>query len=695
MATAKTKKKSGQPKKGTWVRRILIVLAIFFAIGLASFGALYAAIGIPDPNAEWEAEVTNVYYSDGETKIGRFQTQNREAIAFDQMPESAKAAVIAAEDRSFYENRGISITGMTRAFFRNLTTDTLQGGSTITQQYVKVLYLNQDRSSWRKYWRKIKESIISLKLYNQQSKNEILEGYLNTIYFGNGAYGVETAAQTYFKKNASELTIPESAALATIINNPSAFDPYSDGGADRMMGRYQYVLDGMALEGAISRTDAEKYKAELPEFKPLSKENRFGGWRGHLLRMVEIELKEQGFTDAQINGGGLKVITTFDKKAQEAAVEAVESVRPADKPELNIGLASVEPGTGATRALYGGNDFIKSQLNWATLGTQPGSTMKVFAVHAALQNGYSLKTKLNGKTPYKFPNGDSVSNAGDSGGKGYGTLDLMKATRSSVNTAFVDLTMQMNNGPEKIWNAALEAGIPQSTMDKIDKVPVIALGFAPIAPIDMANAYATYAAEGQRAEWYTLEKVIQDGDVVSYEHTVTVRQAVGRDVAADVTAALRGVVSGGTGGRGATQCPTAGKTGTATFRKTPTSPSYPSAAWFVGYTPRLATAVSYTRGKYGNEITQGYLASYYGGFYPAMTFSKYMRNATSGLPCLPFPKPANIKATQGTEINSPSPSPIPSISVEPQPSPTPTPSQSTTKSPSSTPTPTSTSTATP
>lgn len=684
MAKAKKSKPKGA-KKTPWIRRIVIVFALLIGIGLASFGVLYAAIGIPDPNADWKTEVTTVYYADGENVVGRFQTHNREIINLSEMPQSIQDAVIAAEDRSFYTNLGISVTGMTRALFRNVTTETLQGGSTITQQYVKVMYLNQDRTGWRKYVRKTKESIIALKLDSQRSKDEILESYLNTIYFGNGAYGVQTAAKTYFGVPASELTVPQSAALATIINSPSRFDPRSDGGLERMLPRYRYVLDGMAKSGAISRTEADEFSKQLPEFKEKVVENRLGGWRGFLMAMTESELREQGFTSAQINGGGLKVITTFDKQAQDAAVDAVETVRPKGKDKLNVGLASVEPGTGAVRAIYGGNDFVKAQRNWATLGTQPGSTMKVFVLQAALQSGYSLKTKLNGNSPYKFPNGDSVGNAGDSGGRGYGTIDLLKATKSSVNTAFMDMTMQMNNGPQRVWDAALEAGIPQKTMENIDPVPVIGLGFAPIAPIDMATAYATFAAEGQRADWYVVEKVIQDGDVVGYEHTVTTRQVISKDVAADMTFALRGVVSGGTGGRGATQCPTAGKTGTATFKKTPSSPSYPSAAWFVGYTPRLATAVSYTVGKNGNEMTRGYLTNYYGGYYPAMTFGRYMRAATAGRPCLPFPKPANIKATLGTELNSPSPSAIPSPMPTQTPSPTPTPTKTTTPTPTPTP----------
>ena len=267
-----------------------------------------------------------------------------------------QAAVIAAEDRTFYSNRGIDIRGIIRAARDNAQSGAITGGgSTITQQYVKILYLSQERS----YTRKVREAILSIKIHNQLSKQEILEGYLNTIYFGNGAYGVQVASRTYFDKPASELDVQESAALATILNQPSFYDPYIDGGAERMLPRYQYVLEGMAKAGAISAADAAEASEELPKFAKQKDNNRFKGPNGHVLRLVQQQMNQLEFTDSDIQGGGLKITTTIGYQKQRAAIKAVETVRPPGKPKLHAALVSVQPGTGAVRAMYGGPDYLE------------------------------------------------------------------------------------------------------------------------------------------------------------------------------------------------------------------------------------------------------------------------------------------------------------------------------------------------
>lgn len=664
--------------------------------GAATFFVLYQAINIPDANADFQTQTTRVYYSDGVTEIGSFATQNRESITLDQIPETMQAAVIAAEDRSFYNNNGIDLRGIIRALRNNATSGSTQGASTITQQYVKILYLTQERT----YTRKVKEAILSLKVARQLSKDEILEGYLNTVYYGNGAYGVQVAAKTYYGKPASELTVPEAAALATIINSPTAFDPYSEGGQERMLGRYQYVIDGMAKVGAITPEEAAQFSQALPAFQPQQVSNRFGGTNGYLLSMVQKEMADLKFSETDVNGRGLRITTTFDAPRQAEAVESVQKVAPQNLPELNEALVSVEPGTGAVRALYGGPDFLVSQINWATQGTQPGSTFKIFAVIAGLEDGFSLKTSLNGNSPYRI-GGAEIENQGDSGGASFGTRDLTFATAKSVNTAFIDLTEQMSDGgnisvgAEKIKEAALEAGIPQSTVDRIDPVAVTSLGFAPVAPIDMANAYATIVAGGLRAKWYVVEKVTSAGGEVLHQHEVKTERTIASDVAADTLAAIQGVVNSaeGTGRSAQTVCPTAGKTGTATAGEG--RDVRVSSSWFVGATPKLATAVMYNRGD-GNDQLDGYLRPFFGGRFPATTFKTYMDQAVDRKDCGTFIPAANKKATKGTQFKPPPPTcpegqqltpdqnacePIP---VVPTPEPTPTP----TPSPTPTPTPT-------
>jgi membrane peptidoglycan carboxypeptidase len=626
------------------LRTLALALVAVGLLGAIALFVLYRTIDLPAANAEFTTETTTVYYSDGKHEIGTLAEQNRLSIPLADVPQHVQDAVIAAEDRSFYDNQGIDLAGIARAAFNNARGGDTQGASTITQQYVKVLYLTQDQS----YTRKLREAVLAVKIQQQQSKEEVLEGYLNTVYFGRGAYGIQAAALAFFDRDAKDLTVAQGAVLASVLNSPGNLDP-ANGRAARaeLAARYDYVLDGMVEMGALDADTAARAQGSLPVFPDVKEQERYGGPKGHLLRLVEAEMLDAGFQEAEITGGGLSIITTFDYKTQKASIKAVKAERPrANADGVHIGIAAVEPGTGALRAMYGGPNYLENSVNYALAGQQPGSSFKPFALAAALQSGFSLRDSVTGNT-YTYPDGSTVSNEF---GMSYGpAISLLYATAVSSNTGYVDLVGQMQNGPEKVIDTAVAAGIPRNSA-ALEPVPGIPLGTADIRPLDMAVAYATFAAEGEQADWYAIEKVDNSNGKLVYEHKVTSERAFSADVAADVTYALQEVVTSGTGTEAlALGCPVAGKTGTAALR-----PDTVTSAWFVGYTPRLAAAVMYIRGDGRRDLDGvGGLSTFFGGEYPARTFTRFMAKAGQDQKCADFPKPAFLDGNAGTPSVAP------------------------------------------
>ncbi|MCW2679111.1 MAG: glycosyl transferase, family 51 [Frankiales bacterium] len=408
----------------------LVCALVLVAIGYFA----YRNTTIPDANKAFEAQSTFVYYSGGKGKIGRFSDQNRESIPLADIPQSMQDAAIAAEDRTFYTNSGIDPKGILRAAFSNAKGNATQGASTITQQYVKILYLSQERTLSRK----VKEAFLSLKVQQEKSKSAILEGYLNTIYFGRGAYGVQAAANAYFDKPAKKLTPSESAMLAAILNSPNYLspDPGASGRA-ALIERYDYVLRGMVSAGNLDSAEAQKYYGKLPKLGKPATSNMYGGQRGFMLKMVKAELQRLGFAENEIDAGGLRVETTFTRKAMKAAEDGIAAERPQGLKRLHVASASVDVKTGALLGFYGGQDYLDSQLNWAALGGSPGSAFKPFALAAGLKAGFSLKDTFDGNSPFTFENGSEVVNEGPGDGNDYGSaISLTTATEQSVNTAY-------------------------------------------------------------------------------------------------------------------------------------------------------------------------------------------------------------------------------------------------------------------
>lgn len=652
----------------------LVLLGVVLAGGLFAVG--YAATDIPDPNELVDAQTTTVYYSDGESVMGEFAAQDRTILAPEEIPEHVKQAVIAAEDRTFYENRGISLTGIARAFWNNLRGNSTQGGSTITQQYVKNYYLESDRTLTRK----IQEAFIAIKIDQQLDKEQILADYLNTIYFGRGAYGIQSAAQAYFGKDAGELTVNEAALLAGIIPAPSRWDPAEN--PERAQERYEYVLSGMADLGYVDETAASQPMPETIAYEPT---DRLAGPTGYLLTGVRDEvLARTAFTENDLDRGGLSIVTTIDKDAQEAAVAAVqdpENLPVEGRPEtLQAALVSIDPASGAVRAMYGGEDYLTRQRNAVTQDiAQAGSTFKPFTLVAALEQGISLRTELPGYSPMEFPDfyvdesGEPVP-VNNFDNAQYGEIDLVRATQNSVNTVYVGLNEMV--GPDATADVAVRAGIPQDAVTP--PTPSNVLGSPSVTPMAMGEAYATFAAQGVHHEPYLVERIDQDGSTV-YAADIEERRVIAEDVMADTTYALQAVVEAGSGrAASALGRPAAGKTGTSNDSRS---------AWFAGFVPQLATVVGiYNVGPNGEQLEIppfGGRRSITGGSFPAQIWTAYMSSALEGVEVVDFPPRADVGEVPREQVT---PTPTPTTTTT-----TPTPTTTTT---TTTPTPTTTTTTT-
>jgi membrane peptidoglycan carboxypeptidase len=671
-------------------KRILLVLLGLFLVGATLVGVAYATINVPQPNDLANAQASIIYYADGKTEMARISEINRESVPLSQIPLHVQHALLAAEDRTFYQNNGVSPSGIARALIVALKGGPTQGGSTITQQYVKNYFLTQDKTISRK----AKEFIISIKIDQQESKNTILANYLNTIYYGRGAYGIQTAARAYFGHDASKLTVAEGALLASVIRGPSYYDP-ALGAAQKANAeaRVKYVLDGMVTEGWL--TPQARAKATFP--KTIAKAKiATSGTVGYITNEVKNELQSNlhlGISD--IDRGGLRIVTTIDKKAQDSAVKAVnenmpsEYSAPAAKDKaLHVGLTAIQPGTGAIVAMYGGKDYSTDPYNTSTQATlQGGSTFKVFGLLAALQKGISTKTQYDGYSPHflsqfvskEFPRGE-VTNFGN---EQFGRLDLRRALANSVNTVFAQLNVDLaapGTSATGVRDAAILAGLPKGCPGSSHALGCTAgLGtninniFGTASPhvLDMASAFATIAAQGQRATPHVIARVTSASGGIDYTVKKDLTTVFDPKVTADVTEAMTHVVTEGTGtGALGLGRPAAGKTGTTTKNL---------AVWFDGFTPQLSAAVGIYQGDGTKTITVNNFGEVTGGTYPVKIWTAFMQGALQGEKVMDFPPRAGV----GDNTLPPPPTTAPPTTAPP-----------TTAAPTATPTATPTSTAT-
>jgi membrane peptidoglycan carboxypeptidase len=637
------RKPAAKPAPKGWRRffsrkRILLALLAFFVLGVTALGVAYAMVSVPQPNDLANAQASIIYYSDGKTEMERISEVggNRESVPLTKIPLHVQQALLAAEDRSFYQNNGVSPSGIARAVVVAVKGGPTQGGSTITQQYVKNYFLTQDQTISRK----AKELIIAIKIDQQESKQTILANYLNTIYYGRGANGIQTAAKAYFGHDASKLTIAEGALLASVIRGPAFYDP-ALGATQKASARARvnYVLDGMVTQGWLSPETRAKTKFPKTIAKPKASK---AGPVGYITEEVKRELTDKlKVTDYDIDRGGLRIVTTISRKAQASAVKAVDENLPSQEGvkasmRLHVGLTAIRPGDGAIVAMYGGKDYSKRQFNSSTQAElEGGSTFKVFGMLAAGQKEISTKTTYPGYSPQFFPEMVGVEEprgrVRNSGSHQYGRLTLRDALAESVNTIFAQLNIDLADGDKKaedVKNAAILAGLPKDTTGLGTGMRNI-FGSAAPRVVDMANAYATIAAEGERATPYLISKVTSVDGSIDYKVKKKLTQAFDKKVTADVTEAMTRVVTDGTGsGALALGRPAAGKTGTSENNR---------AVWFDGFTPQLSAAVGMYQFEGKKKITVEGIGEVFGGGIPVEIWTAFMKGALEGEKVIDFP----------------------------------------------------------
>jgi len=611
------------------IRAAIFIGGFSFVAGATLFAFAWFTVHIPDPNAYVNSQSTIIQYSNG-AEIGRIGSQNRQIVPLAKIPLRMRYAVMAAEDRNFYSNRAFSVSGIARAILNNVRSGNLngEGGSTITQQYAKTAFLTPSRTIQRK----IKELVISLKLENALTKDQILENYLNTIYFGRGSYGVQTAAQQYFNRDVQKLSVSQAAVIASILRSPGFYDPaLSKNNQKRLEARFNYVIQGMLDEKWITPEEAKK--AKLPIIAPRTTSGQLSGPKGYIIDAVQKELSKAGFTQDQLLVGGYVIKTTIDQRAQTSAVDAVNKLTPSPAPtNLHIGLVAIRPGTGEIIAMYGGKDYVVRQLNDATQSIAlAGSTFKPFALIAGLEAGIPLTSMWNGDSPQTFDDLGKPYEVSNYGDEGWGQMDLLSATQHSVNTVYVPLGIKA--GLDKVVDAARRAGIPQDVA--MIATPSVTLGVASPHVIDVANSYATFAAQGVYSKPFLVTEVVGPDKAVLYQGKPQTQEVFSKEVMADLTYALKAVVNGGTGsaalklGR-----PAAGKTGTSQSN---------ASAWFSAYTPQLAASVALFRDSASESLNGiGGLNSVTGGTFPARIWTAFMQGALKDEPVMSFPAPSNI-----------------------------------------------------
>jgi penicillin-binding protein 1A len=614
-------RRSSRPPKRRRIRklRFLALVLVLAVVAFASFvfgmvSAVASDVGSLEPSTKKRPEQLGyIYASDGKTVLATLRgDESRIVVPSDKIAPIMKQAIVAVEDRRFWEHQGVDYRGIVRAIWADVRNQkVVEGGSTITQQFVKNTYTSNERTISRK----LKEAALAWQLERRWSKDRILTAYLNTIYFGNGAYGIEMAARVYFHEHASDLTLAQAALLAGLPSSPGAYDPATNPKAAEA--RRRTVLQMMYQEGLIPLQDeltADSRPMPRPRdiHLPIS-----AGRQGYFAEYVKQQLVPY-YGSGKVFGGGLKVYTTIDLGLQHMASEAIDQWLP-DPHGPAAALVAIDPRDGRVLAMVGGRNYRKSQFNLAVQGErQPGSSFKPFVLATALNEGISPQTQFTSQ-PTVINLGDKLWSVHNYENSYLGTINLTQATTFSDNSVYAQLTAQV--GPENVATMARRLGIQSPLRDYF----AIGLGAEAVNPLEMARAFSTFAHGGMRVDGSLLgnepravTKVV-DGNRVDKNLPVD-KQVLSSNEAATLNSILQTVVTSGTGKRAALgDRPVAGKTGT--------TENYGD-AWFVGYTPQLAVAVWVG---YPNKLvpmtTQFEDGPVAGGTFPALIWKSFMEKA--------------------------------------------------------------------
>ena len=645
-----------------WVRRgVYLTLVVLVLLPIVTFAMAYFIVDVPKPGNIRTNQVSTILASDG-SQIAKIVPPegNRVDVNISQVPVHVRQAVIAAEDRNFYTNPGFSFTGFARAVNNDLFGGgDLQGGSTITQQYVKNALVGSAQHGFSGLMRKAKELVIATKMSGEWSKDDVLQAYLNIIYFGRGAYGISAAAKAYFDKPVDQLTVSEGALLAALIRRPSSLDPAVD--PKGAAARWNWVLDGMVETKALSASDraAQVFPTTVPPDQARAQDQTTGP-SGLIERQVTKELMELFNIDEQtLNTQGLQVTTTIDPKAQQAAEKAVSKYLDGQDPDMRAAAVSVDPHNGAIRAYYGGSDA--NGFDFAQAGLQTGSSFKVFALVAALEQGIGLGYQVD-SSPLTV-DGIKITNVD---GESCGTCNIAEALKLSLNTAYYRLMLKLKGGPQAVADAAHQAGVATSfpgvdhTLSEDGKGGPpnngIVLGQYQTRPIDMASAYATLAASGIYHRPHLVQKVVNaDGQVLFDAGSLNNNgeQRIDKGVADNVTAAMQPIAGYSRGHNLAGGRPSAAKTGTVQLGDSNANKD----AWMVGYTPSLSTAVWVGTVQDNVPLVTASGAEVYGSGLPSDIWKSTMDGALKGTSNETFPKPPEIGGYAGVPAAPPPPPP--------------------------------------